>query len=105
LAGCVASALGNLPEITDKIKIKFNLFEKVFGANEPIKVENLKPSELIMLSVNTAITVGMIKTVNTKENIAEIHLRIPIVPIKSEHIGIARNISGHWRLIGFGELA
>jgi len=27
-----------------------------------------------MFSVNTGITVGMIKTVNTKENIAEVHL-------------------------------
>ncbi len=102
LSGCVASKVGELPEIVEKIKIKFNLFEKVFGANEELKIENLKPSELIMLSVNTGITVGMIKTI--KNNIAEVHLRIPIVPIKSENIGLARNINNHWRLIGFGEL-
>jgi translation initiation factor 2 subunit 3 len=102
LAGCVASKVGELPEIIDKIKIKFNLFEQVFGAAENIKVENLKPSELVMLSVNTGITVGMIKTI--KGNEAEVHLRIPIVPIKSDNIGIARNINNHWRLIGFAEL-
>ncbi len=104
LAGCVASRVGELPEITDKIKIKFKLLPQVFGAKEAIKVDNLKPSELIMLSVNTAITVGLVKTINLKNNEAEIHLRIPIVPIKSENIGIARNINNHWRLIGFGEL-
>ncbi len=104
LAGCVASRAGELPEITDKIKIKFKLFPEVFGTEEKMKTEQLKPSELVMLSVNTAITVGMIKTVNIKENLAEVHLRIPIVPIKSENIGIARNINNHWRLIGFGEL-
>jgi translation initiation factor 2 subunit 3 len=104
LAGCVASKSGELPEITDKIKIKFKLFSEVFGAKEAIKVEQLKPSELIMLSVNTAITVGMIKTINPKDDSAEVRLRIPIVPIKSENIGLARNIGGHWRLIGFGEL-
>jgi len=104
LSGCIASSTGQLPEITDKIKIKFRLFEQVFGAKESIKVDNLKPSELIMLSVNTGITVGMIKTINPKECTAEIHLRIPVVPIKSENIGIARNINSHWRLIGFGEL-
>ena len=102
LSGCVASKAGELPEIVDKIKIKFSLFEKVFGTNEELKIEPLKPSELIMLSVNTGITVGMIKTI--KNNIAEVHLRIPIVPIKSENIGLARNINNHWRLIGFGEL-
>jgi translation initiation factor 2 subunit 3 len=102
LAGCVASKTGELPEIVDKIKVKFKLFEQVFGVNENTKVENLKPSELIMLSVNTGVTVGMIKTI--KGNEAEIHLRIPIVPIKSENIGIARNINNHWRLIGYCEL-
>ncbi len=102
LAGCVASTSGNLSEITDKIKIKFKLFKKVLGISEEAGVENLKPSELIMLSVNTAITVGLVKTI--KGNEAEVHLRIPIVPIKSENIGIARSINNHWRLIGFGEL-
>jgi len=102
LAGCVASTTKNLPEITDVIKIKFNLFPEVLGMKEKTKTENLKPSELIMLSVNTAITVGTVKTV--KEDIAEVHLRIPIVPLKSHNIGIARNINNHWRLIGFGEL-
>jgi translation initiation factor 2 subunit 3 len=104
LAGCIASVPGELPEITDKIKIKFDLFEQVLGSKETAKVEPLKPSELIMLSVNTAITVGTVKTVSQENKEAEIILRIPIVPIKSENIGLARNINNHWRLIGFGEL-
>ncbi|MEK6886027.1 MAG: translation initiation factor IF-2 subunit gamma [Nanoarchaeota archaeon] len=104
LSGCVASQSGKLPEIVDKIKIKYNLFNQVFGTDENTKVENLKPSELIMFSVNTGITVGMIKTVNPKDKTAEVHLRIPIVPIKSGNIGLARNINNHWRLIGYSEL-
>jgi len=102
LAGCVASKTGELPAIVDRVKIKFKLFSQLFGVNENTKVENLKTSELIMLSVNTAITVGTVKTI--KGNEAEVILRVPIVPIKSENIGIARSINGHWRLIGFGEL-
>ena len=102
LAGCIAGKPNILPEITEIIKIKFNLFPEVFGMKEKTKVEALKPSELLMLSINTAITVGMVKTV--KDNEAEIHLRIPIVPLKNDNIGIARNIKNHWRLIGYGEL-
>jgi len=102
LSGCVVSKVGELPEIIDKIKIKFKLFPEVFGVGENLKVENLKPSELIMLSIHTGITVGLVKTI--KGNEAEVHLRIPIVPIKSENIGIARNINNHWRLIGYCEL-
>lgn len=103
LAGCIASKTGILPEITEVIKIKFELFPKVFGMSEDTEVESLKPSELLMLSVNTAITVGLVKTV--KNNEAEVHLRIPIVPLKNDNIGIARNLKNHWRLIGFGELS
>ena len=102
LSGCITSKTGTLPEIIDKIKIKFKLFDRVFGIEQETKVDTLKPSETVMLSVNTGITVGLVKTI--KNNEAEIHLRIPIVPIKSENIGIARNINNHWRLIGYAEL-
>jgi translation initiation factor 2 subunit 3 len=104
LSGCMASKSASLPEIVDKVKVKFKLFDKVFGIENSTSVEPLKPSEIIMLSVNTGISVGLIKTINPKDNTAEIHLRIPIVPIKEGHIGIARNINNHWRLIGYAEL-
>ena len=55
-----------------------------------------------MLSVNTTTTVGQIKKID-KKNI-DLSLRIPVVPIKGDSVGIARNIRGHWRLIGFGEI-
>jgi len=31
-------------------------------------------------------------------------LNIPVVPLEGDSVGIARNISGHWRLIGWGEV-
>ncbi len=102
LAGCVASIPGELPEITDTINIKFDLFDEVLGTGEKTKVNPIIPGELIMLSVNTAITVGTVK--KSKNNQAEVYLRIPIVPLKNDNIGIARNIKNHWRLIGYGEL-
>jgi len=102
LAGTVAGLSGKLPEISYDIKIKFSLFKEVLGTEKHEKVESLKPSEFLMLSINTAITVGLIKRI--KENEAELSLRIPVVPFKNENIGIARNIQGHWRLIGYGEI-
>jgi len=102
LAGCIASSPNTLPEITDTTNIKFELFSEVLGTGEKTEVKSIQAGELIMLSINTAITVGQVKKV--KDNQAEIHLRIPIVPLKQGNIGIARNINNHWRLIGFGEL-
>jgi len=101
LSGCVASSK-SLPEISDKISIKFDLFETVLGTEKHEPVSPLKTNELIMLSVNTTITVGQVRTI--KENQAELNLRIPIVPLPGENVGIARNINSHWRLIGFGEI-
>ena len=102
LSGCIAGLSGKLPEITSNIKIKFNLFKEVYGADKNIPIEQIKLSELLMLSVSTSITVGMVKKI--KNNECELSLRIPIVPFIGENTGIARNISGHWRLIGYGEI-
>ena len=37
-------------------------------------------------------------------NKLELDLNIPVVALKNDNIGIARNINKHWRLIGFGEI-
>ena len=102
LSGCIASLPGNLPEISNSIKIKYKLFPEVLGEEKQIKIEPLKHSEQIMLSINTSTTVGRITKMNQDE--IELSLNIPVVPIKGNSLGLARNINGHWRLIGFGEI-
>lgn len=102
LVGCIASTTKNLPEIISSIKIKYMLFPEIFGIEESKKVEPIKTTELLMLSVNTAVTVGSVKKI--LGDIIELPLKIPIVPLKGENVGIARNINGHWRLIGYGEI-
>ncbi len=102
LNGCVISLKGNLPEITHKISIKTKLFEEVLGTEQRQKVEPLKSKEVLMLSVNTTITVGIIEKIS-KETI-DVSLNIPIIALKKDNVGIARNVNNHWRLIGFGEI-
>src|SRR3989338_356891 len=99
LSGCVVSLNGKLPEITTKITIKYNLFKEFLGG---IQIPPLKPSESIMLSINTSVTVGIISKLSKEE--AEINLKIPVVPFKGNKIGLARNVNNHWRLIGYGEI-
>ena len=102
LSGSIASKKGVLPEIVENIKIKYTLFEEVFGTGKHEAVERLKPNEVLMLSLNTSITVGQVS--KTYEDAVDLSLKIPVVPLKGESIGIARNLNGHWRLIGFGEI-
>ncbi|RLG11456.1 translation initiation factor IF-2 subunit gamma [Candidatus Pacearchaeota archaeon] len=102
LIGCLVSKKGVLPEITYSIKIKEKLFDKVFGIKENQDIEPLKVGEILMLSVNTTITLGKIEKI--KDNEIELSLKIPIIAIKGDNVGIARNINSHWRLIGWGEI-
>lgn len=102
LSGCIISLEGELPEITYDLKVKINLFEEVLGSGKGEKVDNLKMGEMLMLSINTSTSVGQIKKLGKDE--VEFKLKIPVVPLKGESIGMARNIDGHWRLIGFGEI-
>lgn len=102
LTGCILSLKGGLPDITHTIKIKSELFKQVLGVSEQKTVEPIKTTEMLMLSVNTTITVGIVEKI--KDNEIELSLNIPLVALKGDNIGIARNIDSHWRLIGFGEI-
>ncbi len=102
LTGCIVSKEGILPEITSRIRIKAKVFDEVLGIEEHKKIDPLKMKEFLMLSVNTTITVGTIEKIQGNE--IELNLNIPIVALKNENVGIARNIGGHWRLIGWGEI-
>jgi len=114
LNGCLVSTKNSLPDISHKIKIKTKLFKEVLGTEEKKQVESLKVKEMLMLSVNTTISVGTIEKI--KDNLPsrsegkgtsdeiELNLNIPVVVLKGDNLGLARNINGHWRLIGWGEV-
>jgi len=100
LAGTVASTIGGLSDTTNFIKLQYDLFKNIAGEDKVINPIIL--NETLMLSVNTSITVGIVSKVSKNE--VELKLKIPIVPIKEDSIGISRNVGGHWRLIGFGKI-
>jgi len=104
LTGCLVSKKGFLPEISHRIKIKSELFKEVLGISEYQKIEPVKMKEMLMLSVNTTITVGVVEKIRDNGGEIEVSLNIPVVAIKNDNVGIARNINSHWRLIGWGEI-
>jgi len=102
VSGCIVGLKNKLPEISYKTKIKTQLFKEVLGISEHKEVAPLKTKEMLMLSVNTTISVGTVEKINKNE--IELFLNIPIVLLRGSNVGIARNVGGHWRLIGFGEI-
>jgi translation initiation factor 2 subunit 3 len=102
LSGCVASIKGELPEIVNKLKLRASHFKEVEGTETHEKIEDFKINDLLMLSVNTSISVGKITSVKGDE--LDLELNIPVVSYPKDSVGIAKNIGGHWRLVGVGEV-
>jgi translation initiation factor 2 subunit 3 len=102
LSGCVASLENGLPEIAYNLKLKASHFSEVEGTETHEKIDDFRINDLLMLSVNTSISVG--KVVKVSENELSLELNIPVISFKGDSVGIAKNLGGHWRLIGVGEV-
>jgi len=102
LAGQVAGHPGKLPPVWDRIRFRVTLMERVVGATSETQIEPLKHNEPLMLSVGTAVTVGIV--VNARKDIVETTLKRPVCAETGARIAISRQVGGRWRLIGMGVL-
>ncbi len=103
LAGQVAGHIGALPPVWDKLKFHVTLMERVVGSSSELVIEPLKHHEPLMLSVGTAVTVGVVT--NTKKDLVEVALKRPVCAELGARIAISRQVGARWRLIGMGVLA
>ncbi|MDI9633178.1 MAG: translation initiation factor IF-2 subunit gamma [Methanolinea sp.] len=102
LAGQVAGYPGQLPPVWDRIRFQVTLMERVVGATAETQIEPLKHNEPLMLSVGTAVTVGIVT--NAKKDVVEATLKRPVCAETGARIAISRQVGGRWRLIGMGVL-
>jgi translation initiation factor 2 subunit 3 len=102
LAGQVAGRVGALPPVWDKLSFQVQLMERVVGSDDEFTIEPLRHKEPLMLSVGTAVTVGIV--VNTKKDVVDVVLKRPVCVETGSRIAISRQVGGRWRLIGMGTL-
>ncbi|MCP1662634.1 MAG: translation initiation factor IF-2 subunit gamma [Methanocalculus sp. MSAO_Arc1] len=102
LVGQVAGHPGKLPPVWDTMKFDVTLMERVVGATSEQLIEPLKHKEPLMLSVGTAVTVGVVT--GTRKNIVDVVLKRPVCAEIGSRIAISRQVGGRWRLIGMGVL-
>ncbi|RLE47256.1 MAG: translation initiation factor IF-2 subunit gamma [Candidatus Methanomethylicota archaeon] len=102
LTGCIVSKKGILPPISESIRLRASFFDRVFGVEENKGVTPPKVGETFMLNVNTTTTLGRISKISGND--LDLELSIPVVALKGDKVGIARNFNHHWRLIGWGEV-
>lgn len=100
LVGQVAGAPDTLPPIWDSFTMNVTLLERVVGAVEEAKVDPIRTSEPLMLSIGTATTIGMVTSARKSE--AEVKLKRPVCADAGARIAISRRIGSRFRLIGMG---
>jgi translation initiation factor 2 subunit 3 len=91
LTGSVAGK--DLPQVLNKLMLKVN----IFNTDE---IEPLKMAEQLMVSVGTARTLGIVKSI--KKDKCEMDLRLPVCADKGDRAVLARRIMEKWKLIGWG---
>jgi len=102
LSGSIVGLPGKLPDTLYEITLTPNLLGRVVGTREELKVEPIKISETLMLTVNSAATVGIVIELKKKKVICK--LKIPICAEINSRVTISRNIGNRFRLIGYGEI-
>ena len=100
LAGSVVGLPGKLPNVLDKLRIETELMESIIGAEESIKVDNIRTNEPLMLTIGTSRTVGVVKS--ARKDDFEIDLKLPVCVEKGNRVAISRQVANRWRLIGSG---
>lgn len=100
LTGRVVGIPGKLPAVVSSFKMKTVLLDRVVGSSADLRVDEIKSSEPLMLSVGTATTVGVVKS--AREGYADVVLKLPVCILPGQRVAISRRISNKWRLIGYG---
>ena len=100
LIGNVLGKPGTLPPVVEKLLLKTHLMDFLVGVDESTRVERIKTSEVLMLNVGTATTVGIVTSAH--DDIAEMNLRMPICAEKDQRAAISRRVGNKFRLIGYG---
>ncbi len=102
LAGNLAGLPGKLPKIHQKLKLKPRLIKRVVGVKEEVEVIPITRGELLMINVNSAVTLGQVT--DTSKQIISLNLKLPVVASKNDRFAISRKVGARWHLIGIGEL-
>ena len=100
LTGRVIGIPGKLPKVVSAFRMKTVLLDRVVGSAAETDVEGIKSSEILMLSVGTATTVGVVKS--ARDGSVDVVLKLPVCILPDQRVAISRRITNKWRLIGYG---
>ena len=94
---------GKMPPVLEEITFKSMILKRVIGSKEELSVEPIKEGEVLLMTVGVARTVGTVTS--SAKGLVKVSLKLPLCAEKGEKLAISRQLSGRWRLIGWGEVA
>lgn len=100
MIGNVVGKPDQLPPTLHTLELEIHLFDHVIGLSQEVKVKPLQIREPLMITANTAVSLGYVRSV--KRDYAEIILTRPVVCQEGDRVAIGRRIAERWRLIGYG---
>lgn len=96
LAGNIVGLPGTLSEARYKLVLDIKLLNRLTIKGSPIKP--LEKSEVLMLSVGSAVTVGIV----TNPKSGEINLKRPVCADLGQRVAVSRMTGSRWHLAGYG---
>jgi translation initiation factor 2 subunit 3 len=99
LTGRLVGVAGTLPPVSQKIRLKATLLDRVLGATREVKVEKIHTSEMLALTVGTTIAAGKVTSARGDE--IELSLNRSVTVFPGSRVAISRRLNA-WRLIGYG---
>jgi translation initiation factor 2 subunit 3 len=99
LTGRLVGTAGTLPPVSQKIRLKATLLDRVLGSEREIKVEKIRTSEMLAVTVGTTVATG--KVTSARGDDVELALQRAVTVFPGSRVAISRRLNA-WRLIGYG---
>ncbi len=81
------------------IRLKATLLDRVLGTQRETKVEKIRTSEILSLTVGTTVAPGKVTSARGDE--VELNLSRAVTVFSGSRVAISRKFNA-WRLIGYG---
>lgn len=98
MCGNMVGLPGELPEVISTLNIDVKLLNRLVGSSDETDVKPIAQGEALMLSVGSAVTVGVV----TDAGKTEMLLKLPVCAQIGDKVAISRRLGTRWRLIGYG---
>jgi translation initiation factor 2 subunit 3 len=98
LRGKILAAPKSLPNASNEMKLKYELFKRKTSEGE----SEIKINDPLVLTIGTNTNIGFVTKIDKKN--VELKLKNPEVFEKGEMVAVSKNIQAQWRLVAFGEI-